>query len=54
VWLAVERGLPVVTALLLAGAINIVAVVVLFFWSKSLMRNVGFARTRRLVFPESR
>jgi hypothetical protein len=54
VWLAVENGLSFLTAFLLAGAINIAVVVALFLWSRSLMRNIGFARTRRLVFPESR
>jgi uncharacterized membrane protein len=54
VWFAVENGMSFMTAFLLAGAINIAAVVALFLWSRSLMRNIGFARTRRLVFPESR
>jgi len=54
VWFAVENGVSFVTAALLAGAINIVAVVALFLWSRRLMRNIGFARTRRLVFPDSR
>ena len=54
VWLAVENGVSFVTAFLLAAAINIAAVVALFLWSRSLMRNIGFSRTRRLVFPESR
>jgi hypothetical protein len=54
VWLAVENGLSFLTAFLLAGAINVAVVVALFLWSRSLMRNIGFARTRRLVFPESR
>jgi hypothetical protein len=53
VWLAVQNGLPVVTALLIAAAANVVAVLGLLLWSKSLLRNVGFARTRQLVFPES-
>jgi hypothetical protein len=53
VWFAVESGLSFVTAFLLASAINIAAVVALFLWSRSLMRNIGFARTRRLVFPKS-
>jgi uncharacterized membrane protein len=53
VWFAVENGLSFVTAFLLAGAVNIAAVVALVLWSRSLMRNIGFARTRRLVFPES-
>jgi hypothetical protein len=54
VWLAVENGLSFLTAFLLAGAINLAVVVALFLRSRSLMRNIGFARTRRLVFPESR
>jgi hypothetical protein len=54
VWLAVENGLSFLTAFLLAGAINIAVVVALLLWSRSLMRNIGFARTLRLVFPESR
>lgn len=54
VWLAVEYGLSTGAALLIAGAVNIVAVLVLLLWSKSLLRNVGFARTLQLVFPETR
>lgn len=54
VWFAVENGLSFVTAFLLAGAVNVAVVVVLFLWSRSLLRNIGFARTLRLVFPESR
>ena len=54
VWLAVENGVSFVTAFLIAGAINIAVVVVLFLWCRSLIGNIGFSRTRRLMFPESR
>jgi hypothetical protein len=54
VWLAVENGLSPGAAFLIAGGINILAVLVLLLWSKSLLRNVGFARTRQLVFRETR
>lgn len=54
VWLAVANGLSPGAAFLIAGGINILAVLVLLLWSKSLLRNVGFARTRRLVFRETR
>jgi hypothetical protein len=54
VWLAVENGLSAGAALLIAGGFNIVVVLVLLLWSKSLLRNVGFARTRQLVFRETR
>ena len=54
VWLAVENGLSFLTAFLLASAINLAVVVALFLWCRRLMRNIGFPRTRRLVFPESR
>jgi hypothetical protein len=54
VWFAVGHGLSLVTAFLLAGLFNIAVVVVLFFWSRSLLSNIGFTRTLRLVFPESR
>lgn len=54
VWFAVQSGLSFATAFLLAGAINVAAVMALFLWSRSLLRNIGFARTLRLVFPESR
>ncbi|MEX2123624.1 MAG: hypothetical protein WD795_06995 [Woeseia sp.] len=53
VWLAVDAGLPVVTALLIAGAINIAAVLLLLVWGKRLLGNIGFSRTRKLVFPGS-
>jgi hypothetical protein len=54
VWLAVLAGAPVATALLIAGAVNLAAVLVLLLWGKRLLGNVGFSRTRRLVFPGSR
>lgn len=54
VWFAVGHGLSFVTAFLLAGLLNVAVVVVLFLWSRSLLRKVGFARTLGLVFPESR
>lgn len=53
IWWAVENGLSVGAALLIAGAVHLAVVLVLLFWSKSLMGNIGFARTRRLVFPGS-
>jgi hypothetical protein len=52
VWLAVENGLSGTTALLIAAAINVAAVMLLFLWGKGLLRNVGFSRTRQLVFRE--
>lgn len=54
VWFAVGHGLSFVTAFLLAGLLNVAVVVVLFLWSRSLLRKVGFARTLGLVFPELR
>jgi hypothetical protein len=54
VWLAVETGLSVTWALLIAAAINIAAVLLLFLWSKAVLKNVGFARTLQLVIPGSR
>jgi hypothetical protein len=54
VWFAVESGMSFVVAFLIAGVINLAVVGLLFLWSRSLLRNIGFARTRRLVFPESR
>lgn len=53
-WFAVAAGLPLVAALLIAGGVNVAAVLLLLLWGKRLLRNVGFSRTRRLVFPESR
>lgn len=52
-WWAVERGLPVGVALLLAGAVHLAVVAALMFRSKSLLGNIGFSRTRKLVFPEA-
>jgi hypothetical protein len=54
IWFAVGHGLSLVAAFLLAGLLNVAVVVVLFLWSRSLLRNIGFARTLGLVFPESR
>lgn len=54
VWWAVDNGLPVAAALLIAGGIHLAVVLVLFFWTKSLLSNIGFSRTRQLVFPESK
>jgi hypothetical protein len=53
VWLAVDRGIPAGGALLGAGVLHVLIVLGLFLWSKSLLRNVGFERTRRLVFSRS-
>jgi hypothetical protein len=50
-WWAVERGLSVGVALLIAGAVHLTVVVALTLRSKSLLGNIGFARTRKLVFP---
>jgi hypothetical protein len=52
-WWAVAAGLPLSTALLIAGAINIAAVLLLLLWGRRLLRNIGFSRTRKLVFPGS-
>jgi hypothetical protein len=51
IWWAVDRGLSLGVALLVAGAIHLAVVAALAFWSKSLLGNIGFARTRQLVFP---
>jgi hypothetical protein len=51
-WWAVERGFfSIGVALLIAGAVHLAVVAALGFWSKSLLGNIGFARTRKLVFP---
>lgn len=54
VWFAVQHGISFVVAFSVAGVINLAVVGVLFLWSRSLLRNIGFARTRRLVFRELR
>jgi hypothetical protein len=54
VWLAVENGVSAGVALLVAAALNVAAVLVLLLWSKGLLRNIGFSRTRQLVFRGSR
>jgi hypothetical protein len=51
-WWAVERGLSVGVALLIAGAVHVAVVGALLLRSKSLLGNMGFARTRKLVFPK--
>ena len=53
VWLAIENGMPVALALLIAAAVNLAVVAVLLLWGKGLLRHVGFSRTLRLVFPGS-
>jgi hypothetical protein len=52
-WVAVDSGLSVAAALLIAAAIHVAAVLALFLWCKGLLRNVGFARTRQLLFPDA-
>ena len=54
VWLAVDNGLSGSTALLIAAAVNVAVVLLLFLGSKGLLRNIGFSRTRQLVFRGSR
>ena len=53
VWLGVNAGLSVVTALLIAGGVNFAVVLLLLLWGKRLLANIGFSRTRKLVFPGS-
>ena len=53
VWIAIDNGMPVSLALLLAAALNLAVVAVLMLWGRNLVRQVGFSRTRRLVFPGS-
>jgi len=53
VWLAVEAGLSAGTALLIAGGVHFAVVLLLLLWGKRLLANVGFSRTRKLVFPGS-
>lgn len=51
VWWAVDSGLSMGLALAGAGAIHLAVVLALVLWSKSLLGNIGFSRTRRLIFP---
>jgi len=53
IWWAVENGLSIGAALLIAGTVHLVVVLMLLLWSKSLLSKIGFSRTRRLVFPGS-
>lgn len=53
-WWAVQSGIPVGVALLIAGTIHLAVVLVLLLWSKALSGNIGFTRTRRLVFPDTK
>lgn len=49
VWLAVQAGVPVWLALVLAVLINLAGVWACRLWYVRLAPNLGFARTRRLL-----
>lgn len=50
VWLAVDAGWPVPGALLTAALTNILAAILCRVWYARLSRNMGFARTIKLLF----
>lgn len=54
VWLAVAYGMSLATAFLAAAFVNFAVVLLLFLWGRGLLRNIGFSRTRELVFRGSR
>lgn len=54
VWIAVETGMSMFAALLVAAAINILGVALFLFWCSRLIKNIGFSRTFRLIRPEPR
>lgn len=49
--LAVEEGMPLFVALLAAAGINVAGTVLFLFWCGRLLKNVGFARTSKLILP---
>jgi hypothetical protein len=51
IWLAVQAGWPVWAALAGAIGVNVFGMAACWFWYSRLMPNIGFARTRRLIFP---
>ena len=50
VWLAVSAGWSMTVALGAAAAMNILAALVCRFWYTRLGKNIGFSRTRKLLF----
>lgn len=51
VWLAIQAGWPVWIALISAALVNLAGVLICRLWYSRLVPNLGFARTRRLLFP---
>jgi hypothetical protein len=51
IWLAVQAGWPVWAALAGAIGVNVLGVAACWFWYSRLAPNIGFARTRKLIFP---
>lgn len=51
IWLAVQAGWPVWAALIAAVCINLAGVLICRLWYAKLVPNIGFARTRKLIFP---
>ena len=49
--LAVEEGMPLFMALLAAAGINVAGTMLFLFWCSRLLKNVGFARTSKLILP---
>lgn len=49
VWLAIQAGMPVWLALVLAVLVNLAGVWACRLWYARLSPNLGFARTRRLL-----
>ena len=50
VWIAVSAGWPMTVALGGAAAMNILAALACRFWYARLGKNIGFSRTRKLLF----
>lgn len=53
IWLAVEAGWPLWAALVAALCVNLAGVLVCGLWSWKLLPNIGFSRTRKLMFSKS-
>jgi hypothetical protein len=51
IWLAVQAGWPVWAALAGAIGVNIFGMGACWFWYSRLVPNIGFSRTRGLLFP---
>lgn len=51
IWLAIEAGWPVWAALAAALGVNLAGVLICWLWYSRLAPNIGFARTRKLIFP---